>query len=251
MIPAMRSAAPAPASAAVVLVVVILGLAAACSRRAEPPPASTAPPAASVPPGAGPPPTTVPGTAGGEERRPALELGAAIPPSVTAIQLPVAGGQPISLGQARRDKGLLVVFTCNSCPYARAWEKRLVALGNENAKRSLGVVFVNSNAVPPADESIEAMTRRVEERGHEFPYAQDSTGAVARAFGAARTPEAFLFDAAGALVYHGTVDDNAQDETQVTAYWLKDALAAVTTGQPVPVTETKALGCAIKLAPPS
>lgn len=233
------------------LAVALLLAAASCSRKAEPPAPASAPPAATTPPGGGGPPTSVPSTTG-EERRPALELGSAIPSSVTDVQLPVPGGQPVTLGAMKRDKGLLVVFTCNSCPYAKAWERRLVALGNANAKLGLGVVFVNSNvSVPPADESLQAMAARVAERGHEFPYAQDATGAVARAFGAARTPEAFLFDAAGALVYHGTVDDNAQDETQVTAYWLKDALAAVTSGQPVPVAETKALGCAIKLAPPS
>ena len=232
------------------IAVVLCLLAPACRRGEEAPPPSGTPPRASVPPGAGPPPSSVPSTAGGEERRQVLPLGAALPESVTGILLPVAGGQPLALGQARRDKGLLVVFTCNSCPYARAWERRLVALGNAHAELGLGVVFVNSNvSAPPADESLEAMARRVEERGHRFAYAQDPTGAVARAFGAARTPEAFLFDASGKLAYHGTVDDNAQEESQVTAYWLKDALAAVVSGQPVPVAETKALGCAIKLAP--
>jgi hypothetical protein len=226
--------------------------AAACHRRTEEPAAASAPaPSASMPPGAGPPPTSVPSTTG-DERRPALAIGAPLPEQVMGVKLDVVGGQSIALGQARRDKGLLVVFTCNSCPYARAWEKRLVELGNANAELGMGVVFVDSNAsAPQADESLEAMSRRVEEAGHRFPYARDASGQIARAFGAARTPEAFLFDAAGRLAYHGTVDDNAQDESQVTAYWLKDALAAVVTGQQVPVTETKALGCAIKVAPAS
>jgi peroxiredoxin len=230
-------------------VLVLALLAAGCDRAGEEPAPASAPAAASTPPGAGPPPSTVPSTTP-EERRAALRLGEAIPEAVTALPLPVADGQPIALGQARRDKGLLVVFTSNACPYAKAWEKRLVALGNQHSDLGLGVVFINSNDPKQNPlESIESMTRRVEEAGHRFAYASDASGTVARAFGAARTPEAFLFDAQGRLAYHGTVDDNAQDETQVTAYWLKDALAAVAGGQPIPVAETKALGCAIKLAP--
>lgn len=241
---------PAPPSVAIALAVALVLAASSCSRdREAPAPPATAPPRAAAPPGSGPPPSTVPSTAG-PERRSALAIGAMLPEEAARMVLPVAGGDPIALGQARRDKGLLVVFTCNTCPYAKAWEKRLVALGNEHAALGLGIVFVNSNdPAQSAEESLEAMARRVAERGHRFPYAADATGAVAKALGAGRTPEAFLFGASGALVYHGAVDDNAQDESRVTAYWLKDALAATIAGLPAPVTETKALGCAIKFAP--
>lgn len=240
----MRSRSP-------LLALAVLLLASSCGREVEPPPAAPPPaaPTAPAPPGSGPPPGVVPSTAG-RERRSALDMGSHIPEEAARLKLPVASGQPIALGQARRDKGLLVVFTCNSCPYAKAWEKRLVSLGNAQEALGMGVVFVNSNDPGQSSaESLEAMAARVKERGHAFPYAADASGALARMFGAARTPEAFLFGPEGTLVYHGAVDDNAQDETQVTAYWLKDALAAVVSGQPIPVTETKALGCAIKLAP--
>src|SRR3989442_14141411 len=80
-----------------------------------------------------------------------------------------------------------------------------------------------------------------------FPYVVDATSDVARAFGATRTPEAFLFDATGTLVYHGAVDDNARDEQAVAHAWLHDAVVAVVAGNPVPAPETKALGCGIKL----
>ena len=84
------------------------------------------------------------------------------------------------------------------------------------------------------------------DKGFGFPYVVDSTSKVARAYGASRTPEAFLFDASGKLVYHGTIDDNAQEPDKVQSRYLKDALTAVSSGQDVAVKETKALGCGIK-----
>jgi hypothetical protein len=93
------------------------------------------------------------------------------------------------------------------------------------------------------------MQQRARERGFEFLYVVDATSNVARAFGATRTPEAFLFDAAGTLVYHGAIDDNAQDAAKVEKRFLKDALDALLAGREVAVKETKALGCSIKFRP--
>ena len=90
------------------------------------------------------------------------------------------------------------------------------------------------------------MVQRAKERDFQFPYVVDAGSTVARAFGAERTPEAFLFAADGTLVYHGTIDDNAEDASQVKQHFLRDALEAVATSQPVTVKETKALGCSIK-----
>lgn len=227
------------------LVTALLAATFGCAREAAPPQ-----PAAGTAAQPLPPPTDVPSTTGEPSRHATLPLGAEVPQKAAEIALPATTGASVTVAQARREKGLLVVFTCNTCPYARAWEKRLVALGNDSLDQGLGVVFVNSTDPKQSpDDALEAMGKRVEERGHRFPYVADATGALARAFGAARTPEAFVFDATGKLVYHGTVDDNAQDEANVTAYWLKDALQAAVLGRPVPVTETKALGCAIRLAP--
>jgi peroxiredoxin len=90
------------------------------------------------------------------------------------------------------------------------------------------------------------MQARAKERGFAFPYVVDATSDVARAFGAARTPEVFLFDKEGKLVYHGAVDDNGQDAAKVDKAYLKDALDAVAGGKAVPVAETKSIGCSIK-----
>jgi hypothetical protein len=141
-----------------------------------------------------------------------------------------------------------VVFTCNHCPWVKAWEDRLVALCNEYEKQGIGVVAVNSN--DPTDypeDGYAEMQARAKAKGYEFPYVVDATSGVARAFGATHTPEAYLFDAAGRLVYTGAIDDNAHDPEAVKSRFLKDALDAVVAGSPVPVARTKALGCSIKL----
>ena len=144
-------------------------------------------------------------------------------------------------------KGLLVVFSCNHCPWVQRWEERIVALGNSYQAKGIAVVAVNSNDTAEyPDDDFEHMQARAKEKGYAFPYVVDATSDVARAFGASKTPEAFLFDAAGRLVYTGTIDDNAKDAAAVTATYLKDALEAVASGGAVPMAKTKALGCSIK-----
>jgi hypothetical protein len=101
------------------------------------------------------------------------------------------------------------------------------------------------------EDGFETMLQRAKERGFEFPYAIDSGSVLARAYGATRTPEAFLFDGAGKLVYHGTIDDNAQKPDDVKERYLKDALQALVDGKPIKTSETKSLGCTIKFYPES
>ena len=97
-----------------------------------------------------------------------------------------------------------------------------------------------------AEDGYETMQQRAKQRGMHYPYVVDATSDLARAFGATRTPEAFLFDAAGKLVYHGTIDDNAKEPAKVKERYLQSALKAVMTGQEIALKETKALGCGIK-----
>ena len=175
----------------------------------------------------------------------ALALGSKIPLAKTKMKN--VDGVQLSIADVKGEKGTLVVFTCNACPWAKAWETRIVELGNDFSKRGIGVIAINSNdpgRVP--DDGYEPMQARAKERGIAFAYAVDATSDVARAFGATRTPEAFLFDASGKLVYHGTVDDNAKDSNSVRDHYLRDALVAVSAGKEVAVQETKAIGCSIK-----
>jgi peroxiredoxin len=175
----------------------------------------------------------------------ALATGDAAP--MTTTKLKNIDGKELSIGEARGDKGTLVVFTCNHCPYVKAWEDRLAALGNEYSKKGVGVIAINSNDPKKTPEDgYEQMQQRAKQKSFAFPYTVDDTSAVAKAFGATKTPEVFLFDAAGKLVYHGAVDDNSGDAAAVKSHYLKDALEAVVAGKPIETGETKALGCGIK-----
>ena len=151
-----------------------------------------------------------------------------------------------SIASVAQEKGTLVLFTCNHCPYAVAWQERYVALAHEFMTQGIGVIAINPN--DPAEygsDSFEGTQARAEELSMRFPYVIDDTSNVARAFGAEKTPEAYLFDAEGHLVYHGAIDDS-QDPGAVQEHYLRDALSAVVAGTPVAQAETRAVGCSIK-----
>jgi peroxiredoxin len=170
-------------------------------------------------------------------------------PAADAKLKNVVDGKEVSIAKAAGKSGTLVVFTCNECPYAKAWEQRIVELGNTYSKKGVGVLLINSNnpSVSKKD-SFELTQARAKERGVQFAYAVDPDSSVAKAFGATRTPEAFLFDKGGKLVYHGTIDDNHEEADKVQKRYLKDALDAVSSGKTPAVQETKSLGCTIKFA---
>ena len=140
----------------------------------------------------------------------------------------------------------VVVFTCNQCPYAKAFEPRLVALGSEYQKR--GVVFY---AIDPNDdqkysiESFENMKSRATEKGYPYPYLKDANSQVAQAYGARVTPHVFVVDGQGVVRYRGYVDDSAKPE-QRTHNGLGDALDSLLGNSDVKVSATKAFGCSIK-----
>ncbi len=175
----------------------------------------------------------------------ALALGDAAPQSDVAMKN--VDGKDLTIAAAKGAKGTLVLFTCNHCPWVKAWEGRIVQLAAEAKKRGIGVIAINPN--DPAgfpEDAYEVMQKRAKDTGYGFPDVVDATSNVARAFGATHTPEAFLFDAGGRLVDHGAIDDNPRAPKKVKARWLADAVTAVAAGKPVPLAETKALGCSIK-----
>lgn len=178
----------------------------------------------------------------------ALDLGAPFPDG--DVKMKSVDGRQVSIAEIAGKQGTLVVFTCNHCPWAKAWEQRIAALGNEYAGKGIGVIAINANDPKAnANDGFDGMVERAKALGLQFPYVVDQGSAVAKAFGAERTPEAYLFDAGGKLVYHGTIDDNAEHADQVTKPYLADALAAVAAGKPVETKQTKALGCTIKFYP--
>lgn len=143
-------------------------------------------------------------------------------------------------------KPAVVVFTCNQCPYSKAFEQRIIDIGRAYGKK--GVVFyaVNPNDDSRyAEETMSNMKQRAKSRSYPFPYLKDGNSAVARAYGARVTPHAYLVDGKGVIQYRGYVDDSAkQGEREHTG--LTDALDALLARQTVRETETAAFGCTIK-----
>ncbi len=174
-----------------------------------------------------------------------LNLGSSIPQAT--VKMKNIDGKSLSIDDIKGTKGTLVIFSCNHCPYVKAWQSRFVALGNSYQKKGIGVIAINPNdpAVYPED-SYEVMQERARDNQYQFPYVVDATSDVARAFGATHTPEAFLFDSEGRLVYHGAIDDDLQID-KVTKQYLSDALDALIDGKPIPTPETKSVGCGIKM----
>jgi peroxiredoxin len=174
-----------------------------------------------------------------------LALGDAAP--MADVKLKNVDDKEVTLASLAGEKGTLVVFTCNQCPWAKLWEKRVSEIGNAALEAGLGVVAINSNDPSVnAGDGFAEMKRRAKTLKLKFPYVVDATSDVARAFGATRTPEAFVFGADGKLVYHGTVDDSPKDVAAIKHFWLRDAVNEVAAGKPVTTAETKAFGCTIK-----
>jgi peroxiredoxin len=173
-----------------------------------------------------------------------LAIGDAMP--MKDVKMTGVDGKSVTLASLAGKKGTLVVFTCNHCPWAKMWQTRVTEIGNAAGKAGIGMVAINANPAEYPEDGMDGMKTRAKELGIKFPYVVDATSDVARTFGASRTPEAFLFDAGGKLVYHGTVDDNPRDAAGVKDAYLKDAVNAVSTGKTVTTAETKSMGCSIK-----
>jgi peroxiredoxin len=167
-------------------------------------------------------------------------------PSET-VKLKDVSGEQITLQDAKKEKGLVVMFTCNTCPYVVKNQQRTKEVCNYAKSKGLGVVLVNSNAGSrDGGDSYEAMKEYAKTQGYEWNYVMDEGTTLADAFGAARTPEVYVFDANNKLVYKGAIDDNPGDAGAVKKQHLKSAINATSTGQEISVKESKSVGCSIK-----
>jgi peroxiredoxin len=183
--------------------------------------------------------------AGGSVLAAGLKLGDTEPMSATKMKN--VDGRELSIADTAGKNGTLVVFSCNHCPFVKGWESRISMIGNATLKNGVGVIAINPNDPEAyAEDRFEEMQKRAKERGFEFPYVVDATSDVARAFGATRTPECYLFDKAGKLVYHGAVDDNYANAAKADKHYLQDALDSLVAGKEIPVKESKSVGCTIK-----
>ena len=152
-----------------------------------------------------------------------------------------------SLDSFRDKKALIVIFSCNHCPYVQAYEDRIVAIQRDYSDKAVAVVAINSNEdVNYPDDSFENMKKRAAEKNFNFLYLRDEDQRVARAYDATHTPEIFLFDANRKLAFHGKIDDNWQEPDKVQNHYLQDALDELLEGKEISVPETFTIGCTIK-----
>ena len=151
----------------------------------------------------------------------------------TSVKMKGVDGKELSIADVAGKEGTLVIFSCNHCPYVKAWQGRIASIGNAAKGKGVGVIVINSNdPAAYAEDSFSEMQKRAQQLGFTFPYVVDATSDVARAYGATRTPEAFLFDKGGKLVYHGAIDDSKEAD-QVTKHYLQDAIDALVGGKEI------------------
>ncbi len=158
-------------------------------------------------------------------------------------------GKEVSIKDAMKSNGVLVMFSCNTCPYVIRNQSRTKAIAAFAKQNNIGVILINSNEDNRGDgDSFNDMQAYAKRQGYDFYYAVDTHSKLADAFGATRTPEVYLFDAKGFLQYKGAIDDNPIDENKVKRQHTKEAINEMLGGNPVSVKESRSLGCAIKRA---
>ena len=166
--------------------------------------------------------------------------------SMPNFTLPAVDGLTITAADIK-DPVLCIIFTCNHCPYAQAYEDRIIDLAMDLDQEGGQIILINSNdATNYPEDDFAHMQKKVEEKGYPFPYCHDESQEVAKAYGALCTPHCFVFDSERKLGYKGCVDDNWEHADQVTEQNLSDACHALLDGKEPPVHEANAIGCSIK-----
>lgn len=179
------------------------------------------------------------------QAQPTLALGSNLPMADHAME--DVSGRNLTLNAAAKSNGLLVIFSCNTCPWVARWEDRYADISQIAQFNSVGMIAVNSNeAYRDRGDGMEEMIRYANKANYNFPYVLDRNHEVADAFGAKSTPHIFLFNADMELIYTGSIDDNASRAEAVTQYFLKDAIEKMVAGQQILNATTETLGCSIK-----
>jgi thioredoxin-related protein len=174
-----------------------------------------------------------------------LPIGAALPKA--NVLLKDVSGRDVTLQKAAQKNGLLVMFTANTCPYVIKNQQRTNDIGRYALENKIGVVLINSNEAGRNNEdSYSAMQVYAKAQNYQWHYLLDENSQMADAFGANRTPETFLFNGAGKLVYHGAIDDNPTDQSAVKRKHLEVAISEMIAGKDIAVKTSRSVGCAIK-----
>ena len=174
-----------------------------------------------------------------------LPIGAALPNSDKKMR--DISGKEVSFKEVMNKKGLLVMFSCNTCPVVMAYQSRTIEVCNYARDKDIGVILLNSNeAYRDNGDSYNDMKDYASEQRYNWPYVLDNNSSMANAFGASRTPECFLFNADSKLVYHGAIDNNQNGPDEVTRKHLIIAMDEMLAGKGVSVKTTRSVGCSIK-----
>ncbi len=179
----------------------------------------------------------------------ALGQGYEVGDTVSDFQLKNVDGKTVSLSDYKQSKGVIVIFDCNTCPYSKAYNDRIIALHAKYASKGFPVVTINSNdpESSPGD-SFDQMVSKAKKKNYDFPYLVDNTQKVGRTFGATNTPHAFVLKRQGSVfivAYFGAIDNNSRNASLADKRYVEDAVNAILAGRPVPVEKTKAVGCGI------
>lgn len=169
---------------------------------------------------------------------------------VADFKLKNVDGKSIALSSYKDVKGAIVVFDCNTCPYSKAYNDRIIALNKSYSSKGFPVIAINANdpGISPGD-SFDAMVKYAKDKNYTFPYLIDESQSVARAFGATNTPHVFVLKREGnefKVAYIGAIDNNSQNASAADKKYVEEAIDALLTGKEVPTNKTKAIGCTIK-----
>jgi peroxiredoxin len=181
-----------------------------------------------------------------EGKAPRYEIG----DLVSDFTLKNVDGTMISLSDYKGAKGVILIFDCNTCPYSRAYNDRIIDLNKRYVAQGFPVVTINPNnpEMSPGD-SFSEMAAKAKKKNYSFPYLVDETQNVARSFGASNTPHVFVLKNEAnefKVAYIGTIDNNSRDASAVSKKYVEEAVNALLENKPVPITRTKAIGCGIK-----
>ena len=179
-----------------------------------------------------------------------IDTGYEVGNKVEDFSLKNVDGTFVSLNDHTENKGYIVVFTCNTCPWARGYEQRIIDLHNKYAKLGYPIIAIQPNdAKQSSGDSYSEMKKRAEVMNYPFPYLQDETQETALAFGATKTPDVFIVEKENDgyyLRYKGTIDDNPRNGSQAKARYVENAVDQLLAGKEIEIKTTKGIGCGIK-----
>ena len=183
---------------------------------------------------------------GGDKKQSDLALGKKAPKS--ELKMKSTNGELTSLSEVKGENGLLVIFSCNTCPYVIAWEDQYPGLSELCQKNNIGMIAVNSNeAKRNGDDSWKEMVEHAEKADYNFAYVVDTDSELAYAFGATRTPHVYLFNNDMKLAFKGAINDKYENSDKTASkHYLKNAITNMVKGEKIDPANTKPMGCSIK-----